>query len=131
LDLQIIADGLSGENVDRILKAAPQVAFLDLGEEPTGVGGIETLAHEDPDLALVVAGPALSADGLLAVMRAGATEYLPRPVSQEDARQAFLRVRRKAKPGSQEGALAVGQVTTVFSSKGGTGVTTVATKSVP
>jgi pilus assembly protein CpaE len=91
------------------------------------VGGIQILNQEAPDLNLVVGGPALSAEGLLAVMRAGATEYLPRPFSQKEAEESFQRVRRRTKTTTSDDPQISGRVTTVFSAKGGTGVTTVAT----
>ena len=127
LDLQVLADGLNKESVARILKARPRIVFLDLGQNPSGVGGIRILTQEAPDLALVVGGPPLSAEGLLAVMRAGASEYLPRPFSQEEAMEAFQRVRRRAKAAASEQPLVLGKIVTIFSAKGGTGVTTVAT----
>jgi pilus assembly protein CpaE len=74
-----------------------------------------------------VGGPALSAEGLLAVMRAGASEYLPRPFSPEEALGAFQRVRRRTKASDSDQPVTLGKITTVFSAKGGTGVTTVAT----
>ncbi len=127
LDLQVLADGLNRESVARVLEARPKVVFLDLGQNPSGVGGIRILTQEAPDLALVVGGPSLSAEGLLAVMRAGASEYLPRPFSQEEALEAFQRVRRRTQVAAPDQPAARGRVATVFSAKGGTGVTTVAT----
>jgi len=127
LDLQVLAEGLNRESVARVLQARPRVVFLDLGQNPSGVGGVRILTQEAPDLALVVGGPALSAEGLLAVMRAGASEYLPRPFSKEEALEAFQRVSRRARAAASDQPAALGKVTTVFSAKGGTGVTTVAT----
>ncbi len=127
LDIQTLADGLDQEVVQQVMQANPDVIFLDLGVEPSGAGGIQSLSQEVPNAALVVGGPALSAEGLLAVMRAGASEYLPRPFSQTETLEAFQRTvkRRKVKAPGQ--APTLGKVTTVFSAKGGTGVTTVAT----
>ena len=127
LDLQVLAEGLNRESVARVLEARPRIVFLDLGQNPTGVGGIRILTQEAPDLTLVVGGPSLSAEGLLAVMRAGASEYLPRPFSQEETLEAFRRVLRRAKASESDQPATLGRVTTVFSAKGGTGVTTVAT----
>jgi pilus assembly protein CpaE len=110
-----------------VLRSNPSVVFLDLGTEPSGLGVIQSLYQDNPDLVLVVGGPALSAEGLLAVMRAGASEYLPRPFSQDEAQEAFQRVQRKAKAKSSGRPEVLGKITAVFSAKGGTGVTTVAT----
>ncbi len=127
LDLQLFADALSPEEVSTVLRAKPSVVFLDLGTVPSGLGAIQSLCQDNPDLVLVVGGPALSAEGILAVMRAGASEYLPRPFSQDEAQDAFQRVQRKAKGKVSDRPEVHGKVTTVFSAKGGTGVTTVAT----
>lgn len=127
LDIQAYADNLDQISAGRILKANPMVAFLDLGKTPSDIEGVRLLSREAPDLLLLVAGPALSADGLLAVIRAGATEYLPRPFTRDDVQEAFIRVRRRVRTSSAEGGAAPGRVSTIFSAKGGTGVTTLAT----
>jgi pilus assembly protein CpaE len=127
LDLEILADGLGKESVARVLKTRPRVVFLDLGQNPSGVGGLRILTQEAPELALIVGGPPLSGEGLLAVMRAGASEYLPRPFSQEEAAEAMQRVLRRTKAAGSDQPVALGKVATVLSAKGGTGVTTVAT----
>jgi pilus assembly protein CpaE len=113
--------------MDKVLSAGPRVIFLDLGESPSGVGSIQALAQEAPDVPLVVAGPALSAEGLLSVMRAGASEFLPRPFSAQETSEAFVRIRKRARPTATDSPLTPGKVITVFSAKGGTGVTTLAT----
>ncbi|MGW8267801.1 MAG: AAA family ATPase [Longimicrobiales bacterium] len=127
LDLQSSAGTLDRVNAGSIIKAQPKVAFLDLGKGPSGLEGIRMLSQEMPDLAMIVAGPELSAEELLAVIRAGANEYLPRPFTREDVQDAFLRVRRRVSAGSPEEPVTSGRVSTVFSAKGGTGVTTIAT----
>lgn len=127
LDLQTYGDGLNRDAVSKVIGTKADIVFLDLGAEPSGLGVIQTLVQESPDLTLVVGGPALSAEGLLAVMRAGAAEYLPRPFSQGEALDAFVRVQRRVRTKASDRSEALGKVTTVFSAKGGTGVTTVAT----
>jgi pilus assembly protein CpaE len=60
-------------------------------------------------------------------MRAGAAEYLPRPIASEDVEAAFSRVRRRLAPAAAESPLPASTVSAFFSAKGGTGVTTIAT----
>lgn len=127
LDLQVTADGLTRESIGKILEVSPRVVFLDLGQNPSGLDGITALTQAAPEVLLIVAGPSLSADGLLAVMRAGATEYLPRPLSHDETQEAFHRVRRRVKSEATISTRELGRVSTVFSAKGGTGVTTIAT----
>jgi pilus assembly protein CpaE len=127
LDVSASADAIDRETVDQILELSPKVAFIDLGPRPTGLGGIKVLTREAPDLLLIVAGPNLTAEGLLTIMRSGVSEYLPRPISQDETVEAFTRVKRRVKTEIGAGAKTSGRVSTVFSAKGGTGVTTVAT----
>jgi pilus assembly protein CpaE len=127
LDLSASADELPREAVGQILGATPQVLFIDLGESSTtGLRVLKVLSHDAPDLTMVVAGPALGAEALLEVMRTGAAEYLPRPFNPGDVTAAFERVRRRLGPTKSEGPAPRGRVISVFSAKGGTGVTTVA-----
>ena len=85
---------------------------------------VETLARAVPDAAVFATGPSLSAEFVIQVIRAGALEFLKRPVEREEVLAALdkvLRLRRTAAPPAQ-----AGRVTSVFSPKGGLGVTTVA-----
>lgn len=128
LDLEQSADELHRDAVARILTASPHVAFVDLGDtSTTGIRVLEALNQEAPDVGLVVAGPKLTAETLLEVMRAGAAEYLPRPLDAEDVATAFRRLKRRLTPAPvAEDPGARGRVITVFSAKGGTGVTVTA-----
>jgi pilus assembly protein CpaE len=126
LDIPRSAHEVPRDALGKILTANPRVVFVDLADATTGVRVIRTLSQEAPDVAYVVAGPQLSAEALLSVMRAGANEYLPRPLSREDASEAMARVRRRYAPLAAEGSSKPGRLSTVFSAKGGTGVTTIA-----
>ena len=109
-----------------ILAADPDVVFVDLGTAAVELRVLEALSEEAPDLTLVAAGPTLSADALLRVVRAGASEYLPRPFNADDIAGALRRVRRRAGTAREDEAAERGRLTTLFSPKGGVGTTTVA-----
>ena len=126
LELRVEAEDLSREQVSQILAADPRLVFIDLGESMTGLRVFEMLSNEAPGLAIVAAGPTVNADTLLRVIRAGAAEYLPRPFGPDEVNEAFQRVRRRLGVARQEEPADRGAVTTVFSPKGGVGVTTVA-----
>jgi pilus assembly protein CpaE len=126
LDIPKAAHEVPRDALGKILTANPRVVFIDLGDETTGVRVIRALSQEAPDIALAVAGPQLTAEMLLSIMRAGATEYFPRPLAREDAIEAFGRIRRRMGPLAKERSADRGHLTTVFSAKGGTGVTTIA-----
>lgn len=120
------ASHLPRERVADVLAADPQVVFVDLGESIMGLRVLEALSQEAPEMMLVTAGPGLPADSLLRVIRAGASEYLPRPFGNEDVEHALQRVRRRVSGSRQEEMGTRGVVTTLFSPKGGVGVTTLA-----
>jgi pilus assembly protein CpaE len=125
LELAQSASTLSREQVSHILAEEPQLIFVDLGDSTTGLRVLEALSQEAPDVPLIVAGPVLPADALLKVIRAGGTEYLPRPLHPDDTTSAFQRVRRRLGTIRLETPVKRGELTTVFSPKGGVGVTTV------
>lgn len=126
LELGDSASELPRERVADILAANPDLVFVDLGDSVMGLRVLEVLNQEAPELVLVAAGPSLPAEALLRVIRAGATEYLPRPFLAEDTEQAFNRVRRRLGSSRSEDTATRGQVASFFSPKGGVGVTTLA-----
>lgn len=93
--------------------------------EAAGQAAIERLAATFRDAALFVTGPRVSGDLMMPLIRAGALEYLPRPVDRADLLAAVdkvARMRRGVAPTRR-----VGRVISVYSPKGGLGVTTIAT----
>lgn len=126
VELSESASQLSRDRVADILAAEPDLVFVDLGESIMGIRVLEVLSQEAPEVLIIAAGPSLPAESLLSVIRAGAAEYLPRPFLLEDTAQAFRRVRRRLGSSRQEESASRGQIITLFSPKGGTGVTTLA-----
>src|SRR6266851_601797 len=109
----------------------PDLVIADLPEDRTGgpdgppARMVEALARTFPESAVFVTGPSVSADFVIEVIRAGAVEFLRRPVQEGDlasALEKLLRIRRPTLPAARPG-----RITSVFSTKGGLGVTTVAT----
>jgi pilus assembly protein CpaE len=91
-------------------------------------GAIETLRRvmdEAPGTTVALVGPPLPADALLSVIRAGAVEYLPVPVTPQELQDAVRRVvvRRSA---WEDDVRREGRTFGVFGTKGGSGVTTTA-----
>lgn len=126
LELSQSASDLPRERIADILAANPRVVFVDLGSSVMGLRVLEVLSKEAPEVTLIAAGPDLAADSLLRVIRAGASEYLPRPFAPDDLSQAFTRIRHRLGKARPEDKLTRGQISTLFSSKGGVGVTTIA-----
>jgi pilus assembly protein CpaE len=121
-------------NITEALRTAPAyrpdvvIAEIPMEEGRNGTGpssAIEHLARVLPDAAIIVTGPTQSAQLVIQVMRAGALDYVARPVKQEDLKAALEKVARSRPNVALQRQ--VGQVISVFSAKGGTGVTTVST----
>ena len=112
-----------GRRPDLVILEVPADAGPNSDASPSRV--IEALARAMPDAAIFATGPSLSAEFVIQVIRAGAVEFLSRPVERDDlmaAVEKLLRLRRfTATP------RLAGRITSVFSTKGGFGVTTVAT----
>jgi pilus assembly protein CpaE len=107
-----------------IHKKKPMVVIMEVGEN---VGlSIERISHilgRFPQISIFATSADKSSETILKVMRAGATEYFLRPVSETDLSFALQKLGRlwliKTAPEEQ-----VGRIITVFSPKGGVGVTT-------
>jgi pilus assembly protein CpaE len=109
----------------------PDLVIADLPDDRAGgpegppARMIETLARTFPEAAVFATGPSVSADFVIEVIRAGAVEFLRQPVQAGDlaaALEKLLRLRRPTQPVARPG-----RIISVFSTKGGLGVTTVAT----
>jgi pilus assembly protein CpaE len=99
----------------------------DIAESPDGrpASVVEALARAFPDASVFATGAEVSADVVIEAVRAGAVEFLRRPVQRADLAAALEKLLRHRR-GSQPPARA-GRITSVFSAKGGLGVTTLAT----
>ncbi len=108
----------------------PDLVIAEVPHEPgakdpgRAIKGVESLVRAVPEAAVFATGPMMSADFVLQVIRAGAIEFLRRPVERDDllaALEKVARLRRSAAPARQ-----MGRVISVYSTKGGLGVTTIA-----
>ena len=90
-------------NIPEALRTAPayrpDVIVVEIPLEQGRIGdgassSIEHLARVLPDAAILVTGPTQSAHLVIQVMRAGAVDYVARPVKQEDLKAALEKVAR-------------------------------------
>jgi pilus assembly protein CpaE len=107
----------------------PDLVIVELAVKETADGSpanvVGTLTRAFPDAAVFAAGADVSADFVIEAIRAGAVEFLRRPIQRADlaaALEKLLRLRRGSQPPAR-----AGRITSVFSTKGGLGVTTLAT----
>ncbi len=109
----------------------PDILVVEVPSEQHGrdhgktTAAIEQLARALPDTAIIATGTSVSADLVIRIIRAGALDFLGRPVRQDELVAALEKVIRSRR--STGDARRHGRVTSVFSTKGGVGVTTVAT----
>ncbi len=102
------------------------VVEVDADESPAAspaVTAIEQLARKLPETAILATGHGVSAELVVRVLRAGALEFLRRPVERMDlvaALEKLARFRGSALPRNP------GRITSVFAAKGGLGATTLA-----
>ena len=107
-------------------KKRPMVVIMEVGEDINlAIERIGQLSSRFPQVSIFATAIDKSSETILKVMRAGATEYLLRPVSNTDLTFALQKIGRLwlVKPSEDEAA---GRIFTVFSPKGGAGVTTIA-----
>jgi len=89
----------------------------------SAVTAIEQLARKVPDTAILAMGQGVSADLVIRVLRAGALEFLKRPVERVDLVAALEKLARFRGSMPQRNP---GRITSVFAAKGGLGATTLA-----
>lgn len=103
----------------------PAILVLDLGRAAEDVlHAAEVYRMEHPDVAIFVSTEAYEPDLLLRAMRAGVQEVLRRPLDRAALTAAVERV--AALTARKSGTRVANQVVTVFSTKGGSGVSTIA-----
>lgn len=112
-----------------LLVQAPEVVLLDLPTTETGIeagmAAIEWLREQMPPCALMVIGPLEPPHLIVRAMRAGANEYLERPLPAAALAEALARAVRTRYP-AVPGASPRGLLMAVLGARGGCGATTVA-----
>lgn len=112
-----------------VAKKGVDVAIIEVPEGPgeeSALDFIAQLVRLIPGVSVMATGPDGSADLVIRAVRAGAVEFLRRPISQDDLTAAIEKVRRLRK-GSAPADPTVGRVVSVYALKGGLGSTTLAT----
>jgi pilus assembly protein CpaE len=112
--------------VEHLRKAIPDIVVVDLQDDPDlGIKFVQFL-NDTSSFRVIAVGPELAPQLLLAAMRAGIGDYLPKPVTHEAMAEALERLAGQLGRQSER-TRKPGKIYTFFSSKGGSGSTTVAT----
>ena len=111
---------------DIIRKHLPEMVIVGLGPTPEpAIESISTMAKDFPFLYLVALSDRTDSDLILRTIRAGAHDYLCKPVKEIDLRAAAEKA-SKLKATRKESVGRGGKILSVFSNKGGNGTTTIA-----
>jgi pilus assembly protein CpaE len=105
----------------------PDILILELpphGEQ--ALDTVRTLRGDHPHMGIIITAKDASPQLILRSMRAGAQEYLTRPIDNNEMAEAVKRLSEIGRR-SVSGKKKTGKVVTVFSGKGGVGVTSLAT----
>ncbi len=126
-EVPVSASEFGESAIEELFASDPEVVFLDLGEDPAdGISILRSICESSPDLIIIPAGPPVGAEALLEVMRSGASEYLPKPVSPDDVEAALTRAARKLGGVHTKDDREEARTLAILSAKGGVGVTTLA-----
>ncbi len=128
VEIPVPLDSIDAEWLAMVRRANPEVLLLDLESGPElGLHLARALTEADPRRRLIASGPVLAPEMLLEAMRAGISEYLPKPVTAGALSAALQRIERQMSHSGVGQPRKPGSLYAVFSPKGGSGSTTVAT----
>jgi len=112
--------------IDIIRKHLPEMVIVGLGPTPEpAIESISTMAKDFPFLYLVALSDRTDSDLILRTIRAGAHDFLCKPVKEIDLRAAAEKA-SKLKATRKETGGRGGKILSIFSNKGGNGTTTIA-----
>jgi pilus assembly protein CpaE len=115
------------QQIQALRVLAPELIILDLEEsQELGLQLAQYLVELNPAQLFLATGLVLSSDQLMQAMRAGVSDYLPKPVASEDLRLAVTRCASKIRKPRDLKPEAPGRILSFFSPKGGGGATTLA-----
>ncbi len=127
-DLERPGSELDGESLASVW-AVPHLDLIvaDLGDaSPAAFRTLQRLSADRPSVPLLAVGPPLAGPGLLQVMRAGVWEYIPTPATETELTAGLDRLVRRRRADEPMDPAEIGRLVTVFSARGGAGVTTAA-----
>ncbi len=113
------------EGITLIQAGEPQIVFLEVTEVEQGVKEIGFLVSRFPQTTVIVTAPEKNSDWILRLIRAGASEYLTKPIITEELTAAIYKVSRLHER-TKEQAASTGTAIAVYNPTGGMGTTTIA-----
>lgn len=118
------ADPATG--LELVMKAKPDIVIMDLYPSPdNSLRTAEKITHSVPDATIFMMSLHGDRDMIIRAMRAGAREFLVKPLTDQDILDAAKTIIRLQARKRSEGGKG-GKIITVFGAKGGVGTTTLA-----
>jgi len=122
---RVLVSGDVGKAPPAVKEANPVVVFLGLTQQPQGaLKAGASIARDFPDVGIVFTARQPQPQLVLAAMRAGGDDLVTHPIQETEMRAVLKKVIDK-KGTKRRGQDRQGRILTVFSGKGGCGVTTV------
>jgi pilus assembly protein CpaE len=117
--------GNFGDGTKLIEKSSPNVVILEVHDIQQGIQEVQLITSKFPRTSVIVSSAEKNSDWILSLMRAGAVEYMLRPITQEELKQALQKVGRFifSKPAEE---VLTGKIISAYYPTGGMGTTTVA-----
>ncbi|WP_136525517.1 response regulator [Geomonas ferrireducens] len=113
------------EGLRMIEKSSPNVVMLEVDDIQKGMQEVQLICAKFPRTSVIVSAAEKSSDWILSLMRAGAVEYMLRPITQEELKQALQKVGRFLFAKGADDTPR-GRIFSVYYPTGGVGTTTVA-----
>jgi len=116
-----------GSGLSLVSGLRPHILIMELAGNPDqALQAVSKIKNEAPEMGVILTARDSSPQLILRCMRAGAQEFLARPIDPRELAEAVKRlalmIQRAQTPKKQNG-----KIITVFSNKGGVGVTSIAT----
>jgi pilus assembly protein CpaE len=128
IEIPVPFEAFGDEQVRALRQVSPDLVILDIADAPDlGIKFAQFLSETAPSVRFIAAGPHLQPEHLLEMMRAGAVDYLIKPVTSEAMRGSLDRLRASLGIGAGDGPKQPGKLYAFYSAKGGAGTTTAAT----
>jgi pilus assembly protein CpaE len=127
--LVVVAETRNPGEAIEAAKRGADIAVIEVVEGPGETHCLDCINHLlrlAPGISVIASGSGDSADLVIRAVRAGAVEFLRRPISKDEFAVAIEKIRRfRTAPSNSDGK--IGRVISVYAIKGGLGVTTLAT----
>src|SRR6266568_4906404 len=113
------------DGIRLIEKSSPNVVILEVHVIQQGIQEVQLITSKFPRTSVIVSSAEKNSDWILSLMRAGAVEYMLRPITQEELKQALQKVGRFifSKPAEE---VLTGKIISAYYPTSGMGTTTVA-----